>query len=137
RERTRRLPPKPQRLLLPPRKNHRLTLSRKRTPASAGVRFAFPMSRLSPFPLTRSTWRAALLTSLGIFGSQETRAASNWSSTLTRDPRGPFPELRPARATYAYGWGGTTPRHPTVFFHRGDQQTLVLEGQGRTVGLAR
>src|SRR6266446_4903599 len=97
RERTRRLPPKPRRLLLPPRKNRRLTLSRKRTPASAGVRFAFPMSRLSPFPLTRSTWCAALLTSLGIFGSEETRAASNWSSTLTRDPRGPFPELRRAR----------------------------------------
>ena len=81
---------KARRLLLPPRKNRRLTLSRKRTPASAGVRFAFPMSRLSPFPLARSTWCAALLTSLGIFVSQETRAASNWSSTLTRDPRGPF-----------------------------------------------
>jgi len=112
-------------------------LSRKRTPASAGVRFAFPMSRLSPFPLTRSTWCAALLTSLGIFGSQETSAASNWSSTLTHDPRGPFPELRPARATYAYGWSGITAATSEVYFHRGDQQTLVLEGRGRTVGLAR
>ncbi len=104
-------------------------MSRKRTPASAGVRFAFPMSRLSPFPLTRSTWCVALLTSLGIFGSQETRAASNWSSTLTRDPRGPFPELRPARATYAYGWSGITAATSEVYFHRGDQQTLVLEGR--------
>ena len=85
----------------------------------------------------RSAWCAALLTSLGIFGSQETRAASNWSSTLTRDPRGPFPELRPARATYAYGWSGITAATSEVYFHRGDQQTFVLEGRARTVGLAR
>src|SRR5438552_15855329 len=95
------------------------------------------MSRLSLFPLARSTWCVALLTILGIFGSQETRAASNWSSTLTRDPRGAFPELRPARASYAYGWSGITAATPEVYFHRGDQQTLVLEGRVRTVGPAR
>ncbi|PYM10209.1 MAG: hypothetical protein DMF15_02885 [Verrucomicrobia bacterium] len=101
------------------------------------MRFAFPMSRLSPFPLARSTWCTALLTSLGILVSQETRAASNWPSSLTRDPRGSFPDLRPARATYVYGWSGITAATSDVYFHRGDQRTFVLEGRGRTVGLAR
>src|SRR5207248_1597449 len=95
------------------------------------------MSRLSPFPLARSTWCTALLTSLGILVSQETRAASNWPSSLTRDPRGSFPDLRPARATYVYGWSGITAATSDVYFHRGDQRTFVLEGRGRTVGLAR
>ncbi|PYK46014.1 MAG: hypothetical protein DME46_02635, partial [Verrucomicrobia bacterium] len=66
------------------------------------------MSRLSPFPLVRSTRCAALLTSLGILVFQDARAASNWPSTLTRDPRGSFPDLRPVRATYVYGWSGIT-----------------------------
>jgi len=69
--------------------------------------------------------------------SQETRAASNWPSSLTRDPRGSFPDLRPARATYVYGWSGITAATSDVYFHRGDQRTFVLEGRGRTVGLAR
>jgi hypothetical protein len=95
------------------------------------------MSRLTPFPPARLTWCAALLTSLGILVSQETRAASNWPSSLTRDPRGSFPDLRPVRATYVYGWSGITAATSDVYFHRGDQQTFVLEGRGRTVGLAR
>jgi len=94
------------------------------------------MSRLSPFPLVRSTRCAALLTSLGILVFQDARAASNWPSTLTRDPRGSFPDLRPVRATYVYGWSGITAATSDVYF-RGDQQTFVLEGRGRTVGLAR
>jgi hypothetical protein len=95
------------------------------------------MSRLTPFPPARSTWCAALLTSLGILVSPETRGASNWPSSLTRDPRGSFPELRSVRATYVYGWSGITAATSDVYFHRGDQQTFVLEGRGRTVGLAR
>ncbi|PYL98794.1 MAG: hypothetical protein DMF19_13690, partial [Verrucomicrobia bacterium] len=97
----------------------------KRTPAPAGVRFAFPMSRLSPFPLARSSWCAVILTSLGILISQQTRAASNWPSTLTRDPRGSFPDLRSVRATYVYGWSGITAAASDVYFHRGDQETFV------------
>src|SRR5438046_8005991 len=95
------------------------------------------MSRLSPSPLARSTWSAALLTILGIFVSPETRAASNWPSSLTRDPRGSFPDLRSARATYVYGWSGIAAATSDVYFHRRDQQTFVLEGRGRTVSLAR
>jgi hypothetical protein len=63
--------------------------------------------------------------------------ASDWQSTLTQDPRGNFPDLRPVHATYVYGWSGITAATSEAFFHRGDQQTFVLEGRGRTVGLAR
>ena len=95
------------------------------------------MSRRSLLPLTRTTYWTVLLTSLGILVSQETRATSNWPSTLTHEPRGSFPDLRPVRATYVYGWSGITAATSEGYFHRGDQQTFVLEGRGRTVGLAR
>jgi len=109
----------------------------KRTPAQAGVRFVFVMSRLSHLLLTRSIFGLSLLTTLGCFPSQESRGATDWTSTLTHDPRGNFPDLRPGHATYAYGWSGITAGTSEVSFRHGEAQTFVLEGKGRTVGLAR
>jgi hypothetical protein len=101
------------------------------------VRFVFVMSRLSHLLLTRSVFGVSLLTTLGFFPSQESRGATDWSSTLTRDSRGNFPDLRPGHATYVYGWSGITAGTSDVSFRHGEQQTFVLEGKGRTVGLAR
>jgi len=109
----------------------------KRTPAQAGVRFVFVMSRLSHLLLTRSIFSLSLLTTLGFFPSQESRGATDWTSTLTHDPRGNFPDLRPGHATYAYGWSGITAGTSEVSFRHGEAPTFVLEGKGRTVGLAR
>jgi hypothetical protein len=64
-------------------------------------------------------------------------AAPDWASTLSRDPRGDFPDLRPLHATYAFGWSGITAGTANVYFHRGDGNTFVLEGHGRSIGLAR
>ncbi|PYI88468.1 MAG: hypothetical protein DMF03_10485 [Verrucomicrobia bacterium] len=64
-------------------------------------------------------------------------AADDWSATLSRDPRGSFPDLRPLHATYAFSWSGITAAMADVWFHRGDEGSFVLEGKGRTVGLAR
>jgi len=63
--------------------------------------------------------------------------AEDWTSTLTRDPRGNFPDLRPLRASYAFSWSGITAATAEAYFHRGGENTFVLEGKGRTVGLAR
>jgi hypothetical protein len=95
------------------------------------------MSRLSHPLLTRSTLGVSLLTTLGFFFSQETRGGTDWASSLTHDPRGNFPDLRPGHATYVYGWSGITAGTSEVSFHHDAQQTFILEGKGRTVGLAR
>jgi Protein of unknown function (DUF3108) len=95
------------------------------------------MSRLSHLLLTRSVFGASLLTTLGFFPSQESRGATDWISTLTHDPRGNFPDLRPGHATYVYAWSGITAGTSDVSFRHGEQQTFILEGKGRTVGLAR
>jgi hypothetical protein len=101
------------------------------------VRFCFVMSPPSGLPLRPSHFCSTVLTSLGTFVCQVAIAASDWQSTLTQDPRGNFPDLRPVHATYVYGWSGITAATSEVYFHRGDQQTFDLEGRGRTVGLAR
>jgi Protein of unknown function (DUF3108) len=95
------------------------------------------MSRLSHLLLARSVVGFSLLTTLGFFASQETRGGTDWASTLTHDTRGSFPDLRPGHATYVYGWSGITAGTSEVSFRHGEQQTFVLEGKGRTVGLAR
>jgi len=95
------------------------------------------MSRLSNLLLARSVFGVSLLTTLGFFPSEESRGATDWTSTLTHEPRGNFPDLRPGHATYVYGWSGITAGMSDVSFRHGEQQTFVLEGKGRTVGLAR
>jgi hypothetical protein len=101
------------------------------------VRFCFVMSPLSGLLLRPPRFCSTVLTSLGTLVCQIAIAASDWQSTLTQDPRGNFPDLRPVHATYVYGWSGITAATSEVYFHRGDQQTFDLEGRGRTVGLAR
>ena len=101
------------------------------------MRFVFVMSRISRLLLARSGYSVLLLTTLGFFPSQEIKGGTDWASTLTRDARGNFPDLRPGHATYVYGWSGITAATSEVSFRRGEQQTFVLEGKGRTVGLAR
>ena len=95
------------------------------------------MSRLSHLLLARLVFGVSLLTTLGFFPSQETKGETDWASTLTHDARGNFPDLRPGHATYVYGWSGITAATSEVSFRHGEQQTLVLEAKGRTVGLAR
>jgi len=95
------------------------------------------ISRLSLLLLTRSVFGISLLTTLGFFVSAESRGATDWTATLTHDPPGNFSALRPGHASYVYGWSGITAGTSEVSFRHGEQQTFVLEGKGRTVGLAR
>ena len=95
------------------------------------------MSRLSRLLLAGSVCGVSLLTTLGFFPLPETRGATDWPSTLTDDARGNFPDLRAGHATYVYGWSGITAGTSEVSFRHGEQRTFVLEGKGRSVGLAR
>jgi hypothetical protein len=64
-------------------------------------------------------------------------SAANWQSTLTKDPPGNFPELRPLRATYRFGWAGLTAATGEVHFTKPSQDRLQLEGTGKTIGFVR
>lgn len=63
-------------------------------------------------------------------------AAPAWESTLTKDPPGNFPELRPIRASYHFGWSGITAATGEIHFSKIDKR-FQLEASGRTIGLVR
>jgi hypothetical protein len=73
---------------------------------------------------------ALLLVSRGIL------AATGWQSTLTTNP-GDFPEPRPLRAKYNFGWSGITAATGDVHFTKPSLAEFQLDSGGRTVGLAR
>ena len=66
-----------------------------------------------------------------------TFAAPPWEATLTKDPPGNFPELRPVRTTYHFGWSGFTAGAGDMHFTKTPDGRFQLEANGRTVGLAR
>ncbi len=64
-------------------------------------------------------------------------SVANWQSTLTKDPPGNFPELRPLHATYRFGWSGLTAATGEVQFTKPSQDRLQFEGTGRTISFVR
>src|SRR5439155_1362544 len=65
------------------------------------------------------------------------QAAPSWESTLTKDPPGSFPELRPVRTTYHFGWSGFTAGTGDIRFTKTADKRFQLEATGRTIGLVR
>ena len=63
--------------------------------------------------------------------------AANWQATVTKDPAGNFPELRPLHASYRFGWSGLTAATGEVHFTKPSRDKLQFEGTGRTTGLVR
>ena len=66
-----------------------------------------------------------------------TSGAPAWESTLTKDPPGNFPELRPVRTTYHFGWSGFTAGTGDIHFSKTADKRFQLEAAGRTIGLVR
>ena len=66
-----------------------------------------------------------------------TASAAEWQGTVTKDPPGRFPPLRPLRAKYTFGWSGMTAGTGDIHFAKASESRDSLEGTGRTVGLAR
>jgi Protein of unknown function (DUF3108) len=66
-----------------------------------------------------------------------TSGAPAWESTLTKDPPGNFPELRPVRTTYHFGWSGFTAGTGDIHFSKTADKLFQLEAAGRTIGLVR
>jgi len=63
--------------------------------------------------------------------------AENWEATLSKDPPGNFPELRPLHASYRFGWSGLTAATGDVHFTKPSEEKFQLDGTGRTIGLVR
>jgi len=63
--------------------------------------------------------------------------AENWQATLSKEPAGNFPALRPLHASYRFGWSGVTAATGEVHFTRLSNDTFQLDGTGRTIGLVR
>ena len=63
--------------------------------------------------------------------------AADWQATLSKEPPGNFPELRPLRASYRFGWSGVTAATGEVHFTKPSNDRFQLEGTGRTMGFVR
>ena len=63
--------------------------------------------------------------------------AKDWQATLSKEPAGSFPELRPLRASYRFGWSGVTAATGEVHFTKLSDDKFQLEGTGRTIGFVR
>jgi Protein of unknown function (DUF3108) len=63
--------------------------------------------------------------------------AANWQATLSKDPPGTFPELRPLHASYRFGWSGFTAATGDVHFTKPSGDKFQFDGMGRTIGLVR
>jgi hypothetical protein len=63
--------------------------------------------------------------------------AAGWEATLSREPAGNFPELRPLYASYRFGWSGVTAATGEIHFTKPSNDRFQLEGAGRTIGFVR
>jgi hypothetical protein len=63
--------------------------------------------------------------------------AGDWQSTLTKNPPGDFPALRPLRAKYTFGWSGLAAATGEMHFSKSAANHFQLDATGRTLGLPR
>jgi hypothetical protein len=63
--------------------------------------------------------------------------AASWQSTVNKEPPGSFPAPPPLEASYHFGWAGLTAATAEAHFSKPSPEHFLLEGNGRTVGLAR
>jgi hypothetical protein len=72
-----------------------------------------------------------------LFASSTVLLAANWQGTLSKEPAGNFPALRPLQVSYRFGWSGLTAATGEIHFTRPSNDRFQLEATGRTTGLVR
>jgi len=85
----------------------------------------------------RSRCRSSYWTAVVILGLCSSSLAADWQSTLTREPPGKFPGLRPLRASYRFGWAGLTAATGEVHFTAPSEDRFQLDATGQTIGFVR
>jgi hypothetical protein len=63
--------------------------------------------------------------------------AGDWESTVNPHAPGSFPELRPMRLQYSFGWNGITAAEAVFKFFKTPDGRLQLDATGHTTGAAR
>lgn len=81
----------------------------------------------------------ALLLAAGVlvFAAAVAQSAENWETTVSPFAPGSFPELRPLRAKYNFGWNGVIAASGDVRLARTGIGRFELEATGGTLGFAR
>lgn len=79
----------------------------------------------------------SLAASLLIILSSADAAPPSWESTVTKDPPGNFPELRPGQTTYHFGWSGITAGTGDIRLSKTSDKRFQLEANGKTIGFVR
>src|SRR5438034_376024 len=72
---------------------------------------------------TSNKFRAQCFITL-LFAFCANSLAANWQATLSKDSAGNFPELRPLRASYRFGWFGLTAATGEVPFTKPSRDNL-------------
>ena len=93
--------------------------------------------RLRPAKISILIRRRILPTIFAFLAFCSSSLAANWEATLSKDPAGNFPELRPLRASYRFGWSGLTAATGDVHFAKPSENKFQLDGTGRTIGFVR
>src|ERR1044071_1226536 len=83
-----------------------------------------------PFRITKCAFTFLLASSTSLW-------AADWQATLSKEPAGNFPQLRPLRASYRFGWSGLTAATGDIHFTKPSENKVQLDGTGRTIGLVR
>src|SRR5256885_12936592 len=108
------------------RRAHRQeTICERSQPAQMSVRS--PLARQARF-------RAGQCMAIVLFAFCSGSLAANWQSTVSKEPPGDFPGLRPLHATYRFGWSGLTPATRRVPFSKTiDDKILIVWTAGPNV----
>lgn len=69
--------------------------------------------------------------------SLQSAAVADWRDEVTLTTPGTFPLPRPYRAKYCFGWSKLSAAESTVVTSRPKKNTLMVETEGRTTGVAR
>ena len=93
--------------------------------------------RLRPARISIRIRSPILFASFALLALCSSSLADNWEATLSKDPPGNFPELRPLHASYRFGWSGLTAATGDVHFTKPAENKFQLEGTGRTIGFVR
>src|SRR6058998_2987637 len=111
------------------RRAHRQeTICERSQPAQMSVRR--PLARQARF-------RTGQCMAIALFAFCSGSLAANWQSTVSKEPPGDFPGLRPLHATYRFGWSGLTAATGEVHFTKTSGDKFQLDGTGRTIGFVR
>ncbi len=73
---------------------------------------------------------------IGLLLAGPVRAASDWEKSVSPLERGKFPDPRPMRAVYQFGWNDVVAANAEINFGQSDGR-LQLVGSGETTGVVR